>query len=75
MSKVPPTYFVKSDGKHEYICTQDNVGYAIYWLKDRDYVWSRDGQDKLGYLKFYPHRDGNWWEVLVGGQTVAYVQK
>lgn len=75
MGKVPPTYFVRSDGKYEYICTQNNVGHAVYWLKDKGYVWSMDGKDKLGYLKPYPYKGGNWWEVVVGGTTIAYVQK
>lgn len=70
---VPPTLQIKPEGRYSYI-TNDR-GDKLYWLDD-GYLHSVDGKNrKIGYLKYYHHRDGNWYEVIVNGSTVGYVQK
>ncbi|MBN1921067.1 MAG: hypothetical protein JW892_07480 [Anaerolineae bacterium] len=67
------TFQIKSEGKYKYIT--DGRGNKLYWLEN-DYLHSVDGKDrKIGYLKYYHDKDGNWYEVIVSGRTIGYVQK
>lgn len=62
-------YTIKIDGRYKYIV--DKNGNHVFWLKDNDEVWSVDGKNKCGYLKWYKD---NWYEIK-DINYLAYVQK
>ena len=38
-------YQIKQEGKYEYLVGEG----GRYWFKNREYVYSEDGKDKIGY--------------------------